>query len=220
MKKHLTIAALVCAFTATSSMAAVTLTLSGNPNNGPQFVVGSGTTTPVLDGSLVRIGTFDTVPDANGTFESFASSFREFGRTTIGHTTAAAPVNLGRMNRANIPGIEGGTSPDGDGSFVDKTIYIWVYNSATADPSVAQGIFSTSFNTFKDQATALSIGVNTFITPFGQHSPLRPQENATSVDKNANNQATFFHLSSPVPEPTSTVIFGLLAGLGIMRRRR
>jgi hypothetical protein len=200
-------------------MGAVIISLSGNPSTGPQFVIGTGTSSFVLDGSLIRVGTFTSPPTATGSFESFASTFHEFGRTTMGHTTASAPVNQGRLNRTQANSINGSDtadSPDPDSFFVDKTVYIWVYGTATADASAPQGIFSTTQSTFKDQAAALTLSVNQFITGYGQ----LPGGNPTSVDT-ANNLATFFHLSAPaIPEPTSVATFGLLGFLGLMRRRR
>jgi hypothetical protein len=218
MINKLALTVVASALFAVNASAAVIISLSGNPTNGPQFVVGSGNSSFVLDGSLVRIGTFESAPAANSTFAALESAFREFGRTTIGHTTAAAPTNVGRMNRSNLVGVDGGTSPDADGFFVGKSVYIWVYNSASADSGAAQGIFSTAQNTFQDQSTALSLSINQFRTAIGTHNPA---ENPTTTDINqTNNTVTFFHLSNPVPEPSSALIISLVAALGFTRRQR
>jgi hypothetical protein len=203
--------------TASITSAAVTLNLAGSPSTGPQFVVGSGNTTFAMDGSLIRVGTFESVPSANATFTTLESAFREFGRTTIGHSNAAAPVNQGRVNRAGIAGIEGGTSPDADSFFIGKSVYIWVYNGASSDPMAAQGVFSTAQATFADAAAAVSLSVNLFLSAFGTHDPAL---NPTSTEVNGSNQVTFFHLSVPVPEPSAFAVTGLVALAAFMRRRR
>jgi PEP-CTERM motif len=214
MKKILaSIATLVA--TAALTQAAVTITLSGNPTTGPQFTVSSGF---VPDGSLVRIGTFATAPSANALFSTLESSFREFGRTTMGHTTSSAPVNQGRINRSNIAGIDGGTSPDGDSSFIGAAVYIWVYNSATANAAVQQGIFSTAQNTFLDQSTSVALSVNQFRTAIGK---VNESDIPAGVTINsANNLVTSFSLSVPVPEPTTSLTLMVFALAGAARRRR
>jgi len=216
MKKYLATSILASLVLAANSFAAVSINLSGNPNSGPQFFTGAGSSTVIPDGSLIRIGTFDAAPSAGAAFASYAGSFREFGRTTIGNATNVNP-GTGRVNRLAILGGAAPDSPDEDASFVGKTIYIWVYNSASAssDPSVAQGVFATSL-TFADQATALSTSITGYINAFGTAGDGGP---AASVEKNANNLATRFNLAA-VPEPTVTMSLGLLGALGLMRRRR
>jgi len=216
MKKHLILTLLGLAALATKSSAVIAISLSGNPTSGPQFVVGPGSSSPVLDGRLIRIGTFETAPAAGATFEQFASSFQEFGRTTVGHTTAAAPVNQGRVNRSGVTGNNDSVqSPQPDTFFLGKTVYIWVYDSTTEDPTVAQGVFSTTQATFADALGATSTSVNQYRTAFGQFIP----GSSTTVDVDAGNLVTFFHLAVPIPEP-GTASLALLALAGLIRRRR
>jgi hypothetical protein len=220
MKKHVLLSLLGLSFLAVApnADAVIAITLSGNPTTGPQFVVGAGTSNPVPDGSLIRIGTFEAAPNVNGTFAEYAAAFQEFGRTTVGHTTASAPVNQGRVNRANISGNNDPVqSPQPDTYFLGRTVYIWVYNSATEDPLAPQGIFSTSQAVFTDALSSTSTSVNQYLTPAGRFpAPLGTQ---TSVDT-SGNLVTVFHLAVVIPEPASTAMFGLLAALGLMRRRR
>jgi uncharacterized protein (TIGR03382 family) len=219
MKKHLLVTLLGLAVFASKSAAVIAISLSGNPSTGPQFVVGPGTTTPVLDGRLIRIGTFETAPAAGATFDDFASSFQEFGRTTIGHTTAAAPVDQGRVNRSGVTGnTDPVQSPQPDTYFLGRTVYIWVYDSATESSSVAQGLFSTTQATFADALGATSTSVNQYYTAYGRFEG----GTATSTTINTTtdpDQVTFFHLAVPIPEP-ATASLGLLALAGLMRRRR
>jgi hypothetical protein len=216
MKKPI-LALLACCSLASISNGAVSINLSGSPSTGPQFVVGTANNDFVLDGSLVRLGTFDTVPAAGATFAELGSTFHEFARTTIGHTNASAPVNEGRINRSGIVSDPASaTSPQPDSFFVGKTIYIWVYDAASESLGVAQGIFSTAQNTYQDQAAALSISTNSFLAAFGNGGAGWTQ---TSTQLNGA-VASFYHLSAPIPEPASVTVFGLLGALGLMRRRR
>jgi hypothetical protein len=210
-----------------SSSAAITgVNLSGSPTTGSVFVTDATTTSILADGSLVRIGTFESAPAANSTFESLASAFREFSRTTLGITRNPqvpdpAQDGRGRMNRPGLVGIDGGTSPDADSFFSGKTVYIWVYNSANADPLAAQGIFMSNqaASAFPAESlpTSTSFSINQFRTAIGTHNPAA---NPASVDLNANNTVTFFHLSAPIPEPSSVLTLSFVTVLGLLRRRR
>lgn len=212
MKKYLACSILASFGFAATSNAAVIVSLTGNPVSGPAFFVTAGSSTVVPDGSLVRLGTFDAAPEANADFATFASSFREFARTTMGN---ASNVNTGHIVRNNLTGGTGPESPDGDASFIGKTIYIWVYNSATDSASVEQGVFATTL-AYADQATALATSLTTYVNAFGRSSA-----GAASVEKNAAQTAvTRFNLAPVVPEPSVTLSLGLLGALGLMRRRR
>jgi hypothetical protein len=217
MKKNLLIA-LTSLAVASSSMGAVTISLTGNPTSGPAFFNPS---TVVLDGSLIRIGTFNAAPATNSTFEALAAGFHEFARTTMGN---ASNVNTGHVVRQNIAGdTEPGNpnaanSPDADSFFIGKNVYIWVYDSATADPSKPQGVYSTSL-LFADQPTAVSTSMTGYTTAYGQFAPPLNGGPVTNVVLNGG-LVTRFNLAAPVPEPTVTVLGGLIAMLGLARRRR
>lgn len=216
MKKNLFIALASFAI-ASSSMGAVTITLSGNPNNGAQLFTAAGAAGSIVaDGNLIRIGTFTSQPAADSTFATLASSFHEFARTTTGRDSGAA--NIGRPNRANIAGsADAGTSPDPDSFFVGKSIYIWVYNAAASSDSVAQGIFlSTSGLVFEDAASATSVSGTTFTVGIGTGG----QGWTPTTTELAAGAATRLNLSAPVPEPSASLLAGLLVSLGLIRRRR
>ncbi len=213
MKKHLAALALAALFTTTQSQAVVTITLTGNPNTGPAFFVSADAGSPVvLDGSLIRIGTFETAPDAGDSFANYASSFREFGRTTMGNATN---VNTGHVVRQNIPGGDAASgSPDPDSFFIGKTIYIWVYSTPGAQDDVSQGVYATTA-VFADQPTAVSTSMTTYSQAFG----VLPGGTPASVVLNGTS-VTRFNLSAPlIPEP-ATGALALLAAIALGRRRR
>ena len=222
MKKYLITSALVTLFAVSQSQAVVTVSLTGNPTSGPAFFVGSSAASPVvLDGSLIRLGTFvnsenlHTAPSAGGSFVEFASSFREFARTTMGNATN---TNTGHVVRQNIPGGDAASgSPDLDSFFVGKTIYIWVYGAAVAGDLVPQGVFATTLS-FADQPSAVSTSMTTYINAYGQFTPGTAAQSVTAVQGTA--PVTRFNLAIPVPEPAALTMLGLLAASGLMRRRR
>lgn len=202
--------------TASFSQAAVLITLSTNPTTGIAFTSTAGV---LPDGSLVRIGTFTTTPAAGATFESLASSFREFGTTTSGHSNASG-ANKGMIGRTNIAGASGG--PD-DASFIGAEVYIWAYASPTADPNAPQGIYRAydaaavpAVAKFADQTAALSISTTKLLDAYGTFAP-----NGTAAAVNrSGNVITGATLGVPIPEP-STITGGVaLALLGLVRRRR
>lgn len=199
--------------------AAVILTLTESPTSGPTFK--TSTLSPVADGSLVRIGTFDALPPANSTFAQLALIFHEFSTTTIGHSGAP---NTGRINRAGITGTIGTTGPlgtdDPDSFFVGKKVYIWVFNSTSADPLVDQGVFgsSTATDTFKDQATSFSVSMTHMALGFGTFLP--GDATATTSSTASAPGGSLVLGGSPVPEPSSLVFLfvGLVAT--VTKRRR
>jgi hypothetical protein len=227
MSKTLSLSLVSLALLASGVNAAITgVSLSGSPTAGSVFVTNATTTSILPDGSLVRIGTFESAPAANSTFAALSSAFREFSRTTLGITRnpqVADPAQdgRGRMNRPNLTGIEGGTSPDADSFFSGKAVYIWVYNSTAEDPLAAQGIFMSNqaAPNFPAESlpTATAFSINQFRTAIGTHDPAA---NPAFVDLSGTNTVTFFHLSAPIPEPSSTITLGIVAALGLMRRRR
>lgn len=213
MKKYLLSSVLVALLSATHSMGAVTISLTGNPTSGPAFFLSSGAVVP--DGSLIRIGTFDTAPSAGGTFLEFAASFHEFARTTMGNATN---TNTGHPVRNNIAGGTGPESPDADTFFIGKNVYIWVYGDADGDTTgnEGQGLYSTTL-TFADQPTALSTSTTGYINAFGKNV-IPGGTNANVVV--SNGLVTRFNLAGVIPEPSSVVTLGLLSMLGLARRRR
>jgi hypothetical protein len=119
MKKYLITVAVATLTLASTSSAAITVSLSGSPTSGPVFFTGANGNTTVPAGSLLRIGTFDTPPAADLTFAEYALSFKEFARTTMGNT---AGTDNGRVNRPNIGGGNDVNSPLPDSDFAGKTI--------------------------------------------------------------------------------------------------
>ena len=199
---------------ASSSMGAVTISLTGNPTSGPAFFTSVGAATPVLDGNLIRIGTFAVAPNAGSLFSDLASSFHEFARTTMGNATPAA-ANTGHPVRNNITGSTDGNSPDDDSFFLGKNVYIWVYNSVTADAAANQGIFSSTL-VYLDQATSVSTSTTGYVNAFGAFNTGTPSSVAGTATVTSR-----FNLAAPgVPEPATLTFGGVLAALGLLRRRR
>lgn len=220
MKKSTLLTAFAALAVASTSMGAVTINLSGNPNSGPQFFTGPGVVVP--DGSLIRLGTFATAPAANVGFAAAEAAFSEFARTTMGRDNITTPT-LGHPVRNNIAGSpDAVTSPQPDSFFIGKNVYVWVYGGTAQDPTANQGIYSTAL-VYADQPTALSTSTTSYLNAFGSFAPLGQagQQNATVAINTAltPNEATSFLLASLVPEPSSLTL-GLFAALGLLRRRR
>lgn len=198
---------------AQASFAALTLNIVGNPNSGSFFVT-SNNTTRVADGSLVRIGTFETAPDPNSTFEQLAAQFTEFATTTIGHS-AAAGANKGMINRTNI--VDGPNQP-GDSFFAGKQVYIWVYNSATADATADQGIFTSTDAAWRFAASAddppVSLSTSLINTAIGVGLT------APGINPAADGVAQNYRLAAVVPEVSSSALAMLgIALIGARRRK-
>ena len=193
--------------------AAVTITLTENPTTGAQFQTSAGS--PVLDGRLIRIGTFASDPLVGATFDTLSTAFSEFGTTTMGH---ASNVNSGRVNKASIAGSTLVPVDIPDSFFVGKKIYIWVYNAATADTLADQGIFSTSDATitFKDQGTAFSVSMTKMDQAFGTFTP----GTAATSTVVLNTAGGILKLGAAVPEPSSVFLLFGLSTLAFVRRRR
>lgn len=122
--------------------AAVSITLTEGVG-GPSFVMQSEKGEfPVPDGSLVRIGTFETAPNPLAAFWQLDLAFQEFGTTQMGHPSVPG---TGRISKVGILG-----APDGqpDSYFVGKKIYLWVYGSSPQAGGVYQGIYGSSINSF------------------------------------------------------------------------
>jgi hypothetical protein len=216
MKKSLLTTALATLALTAPTYAVISVSLTENPNSGPQFFIGA-TSSLVQNGSLVRIGTFDSPPTASSNFATYAASFKEFARTTFAHSNQPAN-NIGRINVLNITGGTGAESPLPDTDFIGKSIYVWVYTDADGDASgqEAQGLFQTNL-TFAEQPTAVATSMTSYVTAYGSTA-----FGQSSVDLNANVPpgVAAFHLAPGIPEPTTTATLGLLAALGLMRRRR
>jgi hypothetical protein len=209
MTKYLTFAFVAVSLAA--SQAAVTINLSGSPTTGPQFTVPGGALIP--DGSTVRLGTFDAVPTAGATFAQLAASFQEFGKIATGSgTDNVSGANTGRIQRSNIAGGADAASPQPDSFFASKPVYIWVYSGASAE-TAAQGVFGSA-TTFKDQATAVSVSMGSFVSAFGTFADGGAPASATL---NAG-AATAYRLAAPIPEPSASIL--ALLGIGLLSRRK
>lgn len=195
-----------------SAQAAVTINLSGNPTTGPVWTVPAGGL--VKDGGVVLLGTFSAEPAKNSSFAELAASFVEFGRSTVG-TDNVNGANTGHIQRSNIAGIDGGTSPQADSFFATKEVYIWVYDAAAVNDTAAQGIFKTA-TTFQDQATAVSVSMSSFVNAYGMLEGGTP---ATATLAPGGATATGYVLSAAVPEPSVGLLSVLGLGLLIKRRR-
>lgn len=225
MKKHIALTVLAILGFVANSHAAVLVSITSNPTSGAQIFLSDGPPSIISDGSHVRIGTFvdgannHVEPSATSTFTTLATSFREFAFLSSGHT-AATGQNEGRINFTNIAGAPTG---EPDSFFVGKKIYIWVYNQPSpgagaapaASDSLQQGVFSTSSLVFLDQATAVSFSLNNATRAYGRYDAPGTQASSNSTTDNAVTQLKL----AAVPEP-STAALGLLAGLGLMIRRR
>lgn len=206
--------AILSIIAAASTNAAVLVTLTENLNSGPQFR--TSTLSPVLDGKLVRIGTFAVAPTAAQTFSQLSALFLEFGTTTIGNVTATlADDNLGRISRSSIAGTSGN-----DASFVGAKIYIWVYNAATADTVADQGIYSSSDTVtpvvFGPGPASTSVSMLKMDQAFGKFIPGTA---ATTTVVLGSSSGGFLTLGAAVPEP-SAIMLSSLAALTLLRRRR
>jgi len=210
MTKYLTLAFVAVSLAA--SQAAVTINLSGSPTTGPQFTVPGGALIP--DGSTVRLGTFDAVPTAGATFAQLAASFQEFGKIATGSgTDNASGANTGRIQRSNIAGGADAASPQPDSFFASKPVYIWVYSGATSAATAAQGVFGSA-TTFKDQATAVSVSMGSFVSAFGTFADGGAAASATV----AGGVASAYRLAAPIPEPSASIL--ALLGIGLLSRRK
>lgn len=209
MTKYLTLAFVAVSLAA--SQAAVTINLSGSPTTGPQFTVPGGALIP--DGSTVRLGTFATAPLAGASFVELAAAFEEFGKIATGSgTDNASGANTGRIQRSNIAGGADAASPQPDSFFASKPVYIWVYSGA-ASATASQGVFGSA-TTFKDQATAVSVSMGSFINAFGDFKDGGAPASAT-VNAGA---ASAYRLATPVPEPSASIL--ALLGIGLLSRRK
>lgn len=209
MTKYLTFAFVAVSLAA--SQAAVTINLSGSPTTGPQFTVPGGALIP--DGSTVRLGTFEAVPTAGATFAQLAASFQEFGKIATGSgTDNASGANTGRIQRSNIAGGADAASPQPDSFFASKPVYIWVYSGASAG-TAAQGVFGSA-TTFKDQATAVSVSMGSFVSAFGTFADGGLPASATV----AGGVASAYRLAAPIPEPSASIL--ALLGIGLLSRRK
>jgi len=209
MTKYLTLAFVAVSLAA--SQAAVTINLSGSPTTGPQFTVPGGALIP--DGSTVRLGTFDAVPTAGATFAQLAASFQEFGKIATGSgTDNVSGANTGRIQRSNIAGGADAASPQPDSFFASKPVYIWVYSGASA-ATAAQGVFGSA-TTFKDQPTAVSVSMGSFVGAFGTFADGGAAASATV----ATGVASAYRLAAPIPEPSASIL--ALLGIGLLSRRK
>jgi hypothetical protein len=131
------------------SCQATDVTLSSNAS-GPA-VFNATNTAKVANGSLVRIGMVSNTSNP-------AASFTEFGRATI-RSAGLAPNEVPGKITGNVTAAGPDTTHD---VFNGKTIYIWVYNAATAAAATEQGIFRTSL-AFPVNDTS---GIGDYITVF------------------------------------------------------
>jgi len=209
MTKYLTLA--FVAVSLATSQAAVTINLSGSPTTGPQFTVPTGSLIP--DGSTVRLGTFAVAPTAGSTFAQLAASFEEFGKIATGSgTDNVSGAGTGRIQRSNIAGGADAASPQPDSFFATKPVYIWVY-SGPASESAAQGVFGSAV-TFKDQATAVSVSMGSFVGAFGNFG-----DGGASAAATVNaGVASAYRLAAPIPEPSASIL--ALLGIGLLSRRK
>lgn len=209
---------LALALSIATAQSAVLVSLTENPNSGPQFFLSDGVTL-VPDGSFVRIGTFSNGfdPSSTGDFAALAAEFHDFGFTTVGTTNVA---NVGRIQRTNIGGDASG---DPDSFFVSKDIYIWVYNqpgvgssAPAASASLQQGIFSSSVASvkFADQANALSVSMTNLDEEYGAYNP-----GTAALAEGSAGGVSKFTLAGQIPEP-SVFGLGVLTGLLVLVRRR
>lgn len=222
MKK--TILALLSVFALSSvANAAVTISVTSNPTSGAQVFL-SGGSTVIPDGSHVRIGTFVDAgnaflePSTTATFAQLEASFREFGTISSGHT-AATGLNEGRINTTNIAGAATG---EPDSFFVNKRIFLWIYNEpspgagvAPSSATVQQGVFATSSAVFLDQAVAVGVSLNNLTRAYGQYTGGTAATTNSAVD----NGVTALTLGAPVPEPSSIALLGLIGLAGLRRKR-
>lgn len=225
MKK--TILSLLSVFALSSAAtAAVTVSVTSNPTSGAQiFLSGGGTVIP--DGSHVRIGTFVDAgnaflePSTTATFAQLEASFREFGTISSGHT-AATGLNEGRINTTNIAGAATG---EPDSFFVNKRIFLWVYNEpspgagvAPSSATVQQGVFATSAAVFLDQAVAVGVSLNNLTRAYGQYTG---GGTAAATNSAVDNGVTALTLAAPaaVPEPSAIALLGLIGLAGLRRKR-
>ena len=183
----------------------------------------TGTVLPI--GDLVEVGGFKTLSNSQVTLDMAAgnvaavlSDFQVFGTDTIGDGTG-------------IPGywFDGTVTSANALSLQNKSIYYFVFNSATTGSATQYGIFTGSNNSNSSIAAAWTF----------PDDSANPNTTATDIDQVQNpngilwgtfgpgsaNGFTTYDLApalSVVPEPSTISLMGsaLAGGLFFLRRRR
>jgi hypothetical protein len=197
-----------------ASSNAATIEWGNGGGRGHMFVLGNGTR--VAAGSLVRVGYFEEAGNPS-------SAFVEFGTTTLSNPG-------GDAQGGHILGT-GQTITNAATTFNNRQLYIWVYNAPTAAAATSSEIFTSvewltpaGFNT-PDATFAIRLGAAAGGTPPvvtnlqgpGDAQPGSYTVGGITISGGTNGNGSIYNLG--VPEP-STAMMGLLAGLGLIARRR
>lgn len=154
-------------------------------------------------GSLIRLGTFSAGFDfaANATnFSATNAAFTQFDTAVIGD--GGAPAGQFWDNTPFLSGI------------TNLTIYVWIFNSATAETATEWAIVTNPASNWKGPAdgansTTLDTGDLGTIVPVGALGSI---EGGAGTGGNIRLQA--------VPEPSSLALIGMVLVTGTFRRRR
>jgi hypothetical protein len=180
-------------------------------STGPRFVTTTGSVVP--NGSLVVVGRLTEAGNP--------TTFVEFGRTTL-NTVFGQTGRLGGAT-TNLDEAD-------DDAFNGANVWIWVYNSTTADPNADQALFRATAGTplwtfpanggATDLVTLGMAGVDVSVAP-PANGGITFAGNAVIPANAANAWGNFtgLMLAAPIPEP-SVSLMASLVGLGLLARRR
>lgn len=203
---------------ATPARAAVSITV--NSNGGSPFADSSGTL--LADGSVVRVGYFDTAAlgvlntlqtsttysEINALFTPLAENIANAGTVSQSGATGQNLV----INSLSSPGAIFGSITGISASYLTPgmDLAVWVFNSSNPLTASEWGIFSATTQLAANWDFPFDLGSSTLST-FEINNVIRGTDTGT--------QFRLAPVVTPVPEPGSLLLVMAASGL-LMRRRR
>lgn len=189
---------------------------------GHEFLVPGGArvaATATVPGNVVRFGYLTTA--------NVSSSFVEFGATTINNPLSSAPIG----GFVNVDTNQNTSATAIAAIKAAPQLAIWVFGQNNT-----QGLFTStgwvapgSLTTEVDSSFTITLGVSSAATtaplvttiPITGYLPaLFVSGTPITVTGTTNPNGSHYTLGALIPEPTTSMLIGLLGAVGMMRRKR
>ena len=211
----------VTLFTVAQADAAFVSFITGGAR-GHEFLVSSGarvTETALAPANVVKFGYLTTA--------GLASSFVEFGSTTVNNPLASALIG----GFVNVDTTQNTSAAAVAAIKVAPQLALWVYGQGGQ-----QGLFTSaswvapaSLTTEVDSSFTITLGVANAASaaPVVTTIPITGYLPASfvsgvpiTVTTATNTNGSRYTLGAAIPEPTTTLFLAMLGGLGVLRRKR